>query len=476
MGTFLEYTRVSQVGDRGDRLLSPDLQDAPVRAWASGYGHDLIALPPELNWSGGREDRPVFQDAIRACERGEYEGQPIDGIVVAQFDRFSRSVLGALREIKRVEDAGKQLVSVRENFDPTTPTGRKVRTDFFTNAQWEREVKAEGLASAREHAVARGIHVAGRTPLGYRRREDRVLEPDPDTAPIVRDMFERRASGESWPVIAAAASEQLGRPIQPQSVARMVRGTRQEPYRPRVYLGEGRSGEYVNPDAHEPLVDRATFEAAQLAHPRPPRGKRGAALLSGVIRYAGCGRMMVPTTRGGARAYRCRRHHERGECPEPCHVGEWIEAHVESVVSELMKGRGYKATQVNRRVEQAERKLEAAEGARDDFAAATVGMSREDIGAGMRAHAENVRSARRALAEARAAAVPVPQVKTWGAAWESLSVEQRRHVLRSGLGAVIVRKGRGPDLDRVRILEPGAVVVEDERVDFDRLEGVIGAP
>jgi DNA invertase Pin-like site-specific DNA recombinase len=464
MGTFAAYTRVSQVGDRGDRLLSPELQLAEIERWAAAHGHELVPLDPELNESGGREDRPVFQAAIKAVERGEF-----DGITVAALDRFSRSVMGALREIERIEAAGGQLVSVRENIDPTTPTGRKVRRDFFSNAEWERDVKKEGLANARESAVARGIHVSGKVPLGYRRREDRILETDPVTAPIVRDMFHRRAAGESWLAIARAVSEALGRPIQPQSVARMVRDG-------RVYLGEARNGVYVNPEAHDPLVDRGTFEAAQLDHPRPPRGEKGPALLSGLIHCAGCGRLMVPTTRSGARAYRCRRHHQAGECPEPCHLGEWIENYVADAVRKLMKGRGYKASQVNRRLSGAERELEAAEAARDDFAAATAGMAREDIAAGMQAHAQAVRQARRAFAEARAAAVPVPDVRSFGEAWESLSVERRRHVLRGGLGAVVVRKGRGPDPDRVRILEPGAVVDEDAPVDFDRLEGVVVVP
>ena len=153
-------------------------------------------------------------------------------------------------------------------------------------AEWERAVKTEGLAHAREHAVARGIHVTGRTPMGYRRREDRLLEPHPDEAPIIREMFERRATGQSWSVIAEAVSELRGTPIAAQSIARMVKN--------RVYLGEARNGEFLKVDAHEPLVDRATFEAAQIHHPRPPRGEHGAALLGGLIHCAGCGRLMVP--------------------------------------------------------------------------------------------------------------------------------------------------------------------------------------
>src|SRR5687768_9345752 len=121
MTTFAAYTRVSQVGDRGDRLLSPELQLAEIKRWADAYGHELVALEPELNGSGGREDRRIFQEAIKAVERGE-----VDGIAVAALDRFSRSTMGALREIKRIEATGGQLVSVRENIDPTTPTGAKV--------------------------------------------------------------------------------------------------------------------------------------------------------------------------------------------------------------------------------------------------------------------------------------------------------------------------------------------------------------
>ena len=178
----------------------------------------------------------------------------------------------------------------------------------------------------------------------------------------------------------------------------------------------------------------------------------------------------------GARAYRCRRHHQQGECPEPCHVGEWIDGYVADAVRGLMKGRGYKASQVNRRLDRTQRELEAAENARDDFAAATAGMAREDIAAGMQAHAQAVKLARRAFAEARAAAVPVPDMRSFGEAWDSLSAEKRRHVLRAALGAVVVRKGTGIDPGRVRILEPGAVVAEDEPVDFDRLEGVVVVP
>ncbi len=73
----------------------------------------------------------------------------------------------------------------------------------------------------------------------------------------------------------------------------------------RTYLGEVRTGAIVNSNAHEPLVDRATWRAAQ--------HKPGAYTppceypLSGVAHCASCGQAMVagPKSSTGRRMYRC---------------------------------------------------------------------------------------------------------------------------------------------------------------------------
>ena len=147
------------------------------------------------------------------------------------------------------------------------------------------------------------------------------------------------------------------------------------------------------------------------------------------------------------------------------------------LVKGLMKGRAYRAARSTKPLEDAERALAAAEeGARDDFATATTGMAVEDITAGMNAHAEQTRAARQALAEARAFTPPSAEVRNFTEAWDGLPPEQRRSVLRSALGVVVVRRGRGIDLDRVRVVEAGITIPTDERIDFDRLEGVIAGP
>ena len=67
--------------------------------------------------------------------------------------------------------------------------------------QWEKY--SEGFDAAKAGAIEHGIPVATRPAVGYRQREaapadgrkDRRLEHDPVAAPVVRQVFERRAGG-----------------------------------------------------------------------------------------------------------------------------------------------------------------------------------------------------------------------------------------------------------------------------------------
>lgn len=204
MGTWAGYVRVSRVGEREETLISPKLQERQIRSWATGAGHELVMLPAELDASGGDDSRPILLGAIEQVERGE-----LDGIVVAKLDRLSRSLAGSVEMLRRIEDAGGQVRSASEQLDASTVSGRTTRNILFSIAQWEREQKAEGFERAKADAIGRGVYIAGRTPLGYRKNAERILEPG-DDADAVREAFRLRAKGTSWRVIAERLSERLG--------------------------------------------------------------------------------------------------------------------------------------------------------------------------------------------------------------------------------------------------------------------------
>ena len=194
------YVRVSQVGAReGDSFISPQLQREQIASVAAREGLTVVRVIEELDASGGDSKRPGWNEAIEAVERGE-----VKGIAVWNLSRFSRSLPDALRALARIEGAGGRV------YPATEDTGNKmVRNILLTIAEAERDRAAEGFRAAQLSAVQRGIHVAGRVPLGYRRRtgkelpaEERRLQIDPDTAPIVQGAFERKAKGMSHEALA----------------------------------------------------------------------------------------------------------------------------------------------------------------------------------------------------------------------------------------------------------------------------------
>lgn len=106
--------------------------------------------------SGAETERPKLRAALRCARRG-------DVIVVWKFDRMARSLLHLLETIGTLDRRGIGFVSLTENIDTTTPTGRFVLQVFGALAELERETIRERTMAGLEAARARG-RVGGRPP------------------------------------------------------------------------------------------------------------------------------------------------------------------------------------------------------------------------------------------------------------------------------------------------------------------------
>jgi DNA invertase Pin-like site-specific DNA recombinase len=82
--------------------------------------------------------------------------RPGDTVIVTELSRMSRSLMHLLEVVKAVEDHGIELVSLRENIDTSTATGRGFLAMMGVISQMERELKAERTAAGRAAAKARG--------------------------------------------------------------------------------------------------------------------------------------------------------------------------------------------------------------------------------------------------------------------------------------------------------------------------------
>lgn len=440
--------RVSRVGDRkGERFQSPKAQREACLADAKAHGHRVVKVFEELDVSGGSRDRPVLETIIRRIESGQTRG-----VIVARFDRFSRSLTGALAAIERIERAGGEVVSVAEKLDTTTPVGRAMLRILLVLAELYREQQTEAFAESRRRAVARGVHIAGRVPFGYRREgRGRPLEIDPAVAPIVVEVYQRRAAGEAFASIYRDLNE---RQVTTGDGGRWTSAGLGQLVANRVYLGEARSGDMVNRRAHDPLVDEESWQRAQPGKSSTPHRERRT-LLAGLIRCAGCSRAL---TGGGGLSYFCHGQHAAGRCPRPASIRQrFADAHVETLFFGWLEGASLigavaeadeRLVTARERADQSELELSAW---RDDVEISA--MDRAVYLAGLRSRIDARDRAVRLLEEARedAGHAALPDATVLRDAWPEMSVAERREVLAGGIDVVFLRGGRRPVGERLHV-------------------------
>jgi DNA invertase Pin-like site-specific DNA recombinase len=454
--TLDAYIRVSQVrGREGESFISPDVQRDQINSWAKMRGVKIGAEHVDLDQSGGKMSRPGFDVMMRRIERGETRG-----VVVAKVDRFARSLVGALKALEFLEHHGAEFSSVADGFDTTTSSGKLMLNVLLSFAEFERERITESWDIATERAIARGIHFTNSVPLGFRRENGNGLVPDPETAPIVAELFRRRATRTSWRELAAWLNAEVPRDDGREWTGRNVAVMIQSP----TYRGEAFHGKHRNADAHDAIVTVPEWEAANAVNGGPGALRQSSGLLAGLIRCAGCRYAMRRTwikyklANGETRrveTYSCQRKHTGGTCSAPANVmAHTIEP---VVVDHFLTWYGFTERTAHtpdvEAVEVAERALADAEARLaafldDDELRETV--DRDVFMATARRRQEAVDRARTELADAQAHA-HVDQSRRFVLLdeWEAFGVEAKGNLLRTVIDSVYIQKGHSQKGDPI---------------------------
>ena len=90
-----------------------------------------------------------------------------DTVVVESFSRLGRSTKDLIELVTYFEEREVKLVSLKENFDTTTPQGRLMMTVFQAFSQFERDLIVERTKEGLKSARARG-RKGGRPPVNQR--------------------------------------------------------------------------------------------------------------------------------------------------------------------------------------------------------------------------------------------------------------------------------------------------------------------
>lgn len=266
----------------------------------------------------GRTDRrPGFLEMVTDGERKKFSV-----LVVYSMDRLSRDRYDLAVYKHRLKKAGVRFVYVTQPLGET-PEAALMESLLEGMAAYYSENLSRSVRRGLEGNALKGIVTTGRAPFGYRLTPERRLEPDPVTAPVVKEIFERYASGESRASIIADLNARhfktaMNRPFQRTSLDVILQND--------VYTGVFHWRDIRRENAVPPLISRELFDSVQAAAERNKtrRGSGKAAeefYLTGKLFCAKCGASMVGdsgTSRAGKTYlyYTCTRHKRGNRCPQ----------------------------------------------------------------------------------------------------------------------------------------------------------------
>ena len=148
----------------------------------------------DRGFSGKNTARPAFQTLLADIESGL-----VGKIVVYKLDRVSRSVhdFTGLCELLRTKSVA--FVSCEDGLTlDETPAGAAMAQIMMVFAQFERETIVRRVTDNYYERAKSGMYLGGRPPFGFIKGQTAVLgkktacfAPDPDTAPLVRALFDR---------------------------------------------------------------------------------------------------------------------------------------------------------------------------------------------------------------------------------------------------------------------------------------------
>lgn len=225
-------------------------------------------------YSGKDLNRPAIQRLIEDCKNHK-----IDAVFVFKLDRISRSQRDTLYLIEEVFNKyDVSFISMRENFDTSSPFGKAMIGVLSVFAQLERETILErtriGLKKRAEAGLWRG---GGKIPFPYRYdRNTGTLVPIPEQVELLHKMISLYISGKSFNAIGniVGMDESM---VETRILS--ITNTGKVPYRDEVFEGQ-----------HEAVVSDELYEEILRVNKVRSREKyERHYLLSGKVYCGHCG-------------------------------------------------------------------------------------------------------------------------------------------------------------------------------------------
>lgn len=164
-------------------------QLAAAQKYAEEHDYMIVKTYCDRAKTGTNDNREAFQQMLKDCSKGVFSV-----IVVWKVDRFGRNREEITFNKYKAKKHGVRIEYIAENIS-SGPEGVILESVLegmaeYYSLQLSQNIRRGLVESAKKHKV-----IGGPPTLGYRRSKEGTYEIDPETAPIIKEIFEKYVGG-----------------------------------------------------------------------------------------------------------------------------------------------------------------------------------------------------------------------------------------------------------------------------------------
>jgi DNA invertase Pin-like site-specific DNA recombinase len=194
----VSYLRLSDEDKRAGESSSITNQRRIIKNYCEQNNITLINEFSDDGWSGGNFERPGFQQMMRELQKGK-----VSVVITKDLSRLGRDMRESSYYAEQFfPENGIRYIAISDNFD-TDHDNILAPFQFAMNEVYLRD-GSKKIKDVFKSKREQGLYCAC-PPYGYKKQErnNNLLVPDPNTAPIVQKIFEKASQGDSSRRIAA---------------------------------------------------------------------------------------------------------------------------------------------------------------------------------------------------------------------------------------------------------------------------------
>jgi Site-specific recombinases, DNA invertase Pin homologs len=164
---FAIYSRKSKFTGKGESVENQiEMCKQYIRLHNPNVSNEDIFEYEDEGYSGKTINRPKFRIMLDDARNNKFET-----IICYRFDRVSRSISDFSNLIQEFDKLKISFVSIKENFDTSSPIGRAMMYISSIFSQLERETIAERIRDNMRELAKSGRWLGGICPTGYKSKE-----------------------------------------------------------------------------------------------------------------------------------------------------------------------------------------------------------------------------------------------------------------------------------------------------------------